>query len=39
MNVTAATRLDVVPLSKHIGAEICGIDLRAKLGAEIIDAD
>jgi alpha-ketoglutarate-dependent taurine dioxygenase len=29
MNVTVRTRLDVVPLSKHIGAEIRGIDLRA----------
>ena len=37
MNVTAQTRVDVVPLSKHIGAEIRGIDLRATLGADVID--
>jgi taurine dioxygenase len=37
MNVTAATRLDVAPLSQHIGAEIRGIDLRAKLSADVID--
>jgi taurine dioxygenase len=31
MNVATRTRLDVVPLSRHIGAEIRGVDLRAKL--------
>src|SRR5215475_5802005 len=28
MDATTKTRLEVVPLSKHIGAEIRGIDLR-----------
>ncbi len=37
MNVTTRTRLDVVPLSKHIGAEIRGIDLRETLGADVVD--
>lgn len=37
MNVTTRTRLDVVPLSKHIGAEIRGIDLRAALDADLAD--
>ena len=36
MNVAIATRLDVVPLSKHIGAEIRGIDLRIALDADTI---
>jgi taurine dioxygenase len=31
MNVATRTRLDVIPLSKHIGAEIRGIDLRVPL--------
>ena len=30
MNVTTKTRREVVPLTKHIGAEIRGIDLREK---------
>ena len=30
MTVTTKTRLEVVPLTKHIGAEIRGIDLREK---------
>jgi taurine dioxygenase len=30
MNVTTKSRLEVVPLSKYIGAEIRGIDLREK---------
>lgn len=30
MNVTTKTRLEVIPLTKHIGAEIRGIDLREK---------
>jgi hypothetical protein len=30
MNVMTKTRLEVVPLTKHIGAEIRGIDLREK---------
>src|SRR6266850_2882595 len=38
MTVATATRLDVVPLSKHIGAEIKGLDLRDKLDAETMDA-
>jgi len=30
MNTATKTRLDIVPLTKHIGAEIRGIDLREK---------
>ena len=30
MNTATKTRLDVVPLSKYIGAEIRGVDLRDK---------
>jgi hypothetical protein len=30
MNTATKTRLDIVPLSKHIGAEIRGIDLRER---------
>jgi len=30
MTVDTRTRFDVVPLSKHIGAEIRGLDLREK---------
>ena len=36
MNVATAARVDVVPLSKHIGAEIRGIDLRTALDADTI---
>ena len=36
MNVAVAANLDVVPLSKHIGAEIRGIDLRSGLDADTI---
>jgi taurine dioxygenase len=36
MNVAITARVDVVPLSKHIGAEICGIDLRTALNADTI---
>src|SRR5215471_3206193 len=36
MNVAVATKVDVVPLSKHIGAEIRGIDLRTTLDADTI---
>ena len=36
MNVATRTRLDVIPLSKHIGAEIRGIDLRAPLDPDTI---
>ncbi len=36
MNVATRTRLDLVPLSKHIGAEIGGIDLRAPLERDTI---
>jgi hypothetical protein len=36
MNVAITARVDVVPLSKHIGAEIRGIDLRGgAVGATI----
>ncbi len=30
MNVLARTTLEVVPLTKHIGAEIRGIDLKER---------
>ena len=36
MNVAIAAKVDVVPLSKHIGAEIRGIDLRSGLDADTI---
>jgi taurine dioxygenase len=36
MNVAIAARVNVVPLSKHIGAEIRGVDLRTKLDADTI---
>ena len=38
MNTATLSRLDVVPLSKHIGAEIRGIDLRDTLDAATMDA-
>src|SRR3981081_1796113 len=38
MNTATLSRLDVVPLSKHIGAEIRGIDLRVPLDKETMDA-
>src|SRR5262245_44118242 len=38
MNVMTKTRLDVVPLTKHIGAEIRGIDLREKPDDETVRA-
>jgi len=37
MTSATLTRLDVVPLSKHIGAEIKGIDLRDNLGPDIVE--
>ena len=36
MGVETRTRFDVVPLGKHIGAEIRGLDLREKPDEEII---
>jgi taurine dioxygenase len=36
MTVATKTRLEVVPLSRHIGAEIRGVDLRELLDAETI---
>ena len=36
MNTATKTRLDVIPLTKHIGAEIRGIDLREKPDADAI---
>ena len=36
MDAVTRTNLEVVPLMKHIGAEIRGIDLRDTLGAETI---
>ena len=36
MNVATRTRLEVVPSSRHIGAEIRGIDLRATLDRDAI---
>ena len=38
MNVSTKTRLDVVPLTPYIGAEIRGIDLREKPDDETIKA-
>ena len=38
MNTATLSRLDVVPLSKHIGAEIRGIDLRVPLDTKTMDA-
>jgi taurine dioxygenase len=38
MDVMARNRIDVVPLSRHIGAEIRGIDLRDTPDAETIRA-
>src|SRR5215470_7574990 len=38
MTVMARTRFDVVPLSKHIGAEIRGLDLREKPDDETVAA-
>jgi taurine dioxygenase len=38
MDAATTSRLEVVPLTKHIGAEIRGIDLRDGLDAETIKA-
>jgi alpha-ketoglutarate-dependent taurine dioxygenase len=38
MSTATLSRLDVVPLSKHIGAEIRGIDLRDTLDAATMNA-
>ena len=38
MNTATKTRLDVVPLTKHIGAEIRGIDLREKPDDDTVKA-
>jgi taurine dioxygenase len=38
MDAVTKTKLEVVPLTKHIGAEIRGIDLRDHLDAETIRA-
>jgi hypothetical protein len=38
MTVMTRTRFDVVPLSKHIGAEIRGLDLRGWAFAEPVAA-
>src|SRR5687767_10806945 len=38
MNVMTKARLDVVPLTKHIGAEIRGLDLRQKPDEDTIKA-
>ena len=38
MNTATKTRLDVVPLSQHIGAEIRGIDLRERPDDETVKA-
>jgi alpha-ketoglutarate-dependent taurine dioxygenase len=38
MTVDTRTRFNVVPLSKHIGAEIRGLDLREKPDEETIRA-
>jgi taurine dioxygenase len=38
MDAATTSRLEVVPLTKHIGAEIRGIDLRDDLDAETVKA-
>jgi taurine dioxygenase len=38
MNVMTKTRLDVVPLTEHIGAEIRGLDLRTRPDDETVKA-
>jgi taurine dioxygenase len=38
MSVLTDTRLSVVPLSRHIGAEIRGLDLREKPDEQVVDA-
>src|SRR5258707_1244602 len=38
MNIMTKTKLEVVPLTKHIGAEIRGIDLRQKPDDETVKA-
>ena len=38
MSTATKTRLDVVPLTRHIGAEIRGIDLREKPDDETVKA-
>src|SRR3954453_20199744 len=38
MNVLTQARLDIVPLTKHIGAEIRGIDLRQKPDMDTVKA-
>jgi taurine dioxygenase len=38
MDAATKARLDIVPLTKHIGAELRGIDLREKPDAETIKA-
>jgi taurine dioxygenase len=38
MDVATTSRLEVVPLTKHIGAEIRGIDLRDNLDGETVKA-
>ena len=38
MTLMTRTRLDIVPLTKHIGAEIRGFDLRQKPDGDTIKA-
>jgi taurine dioxygenase len=38
MDAATTTRLEVVPLTKHIGAEIRGVDLRDNLDGETVKA-
>ena len=38
MRVATKSKLDVVPLTKHIGAEIRGLDLREKPDAATLEA-
>ena len=38
MTIATKTRLDVVPMTRHIGAEIRGIDLREKPDQETVKA-
>ena len=38
MNVLTKTRFDIVPMTKHIGAEIRGLDLRERPDAQTVAA-
>lgn len=38
MNVAAKMRIDVVPLTPHIGAEVRNVDLRGSLDPDVVEA-